>query len=782
MIKSNLPVILLKGLVVLPFGEARVELNNSITKKVIDISKLYHDNEVLIVTPINDLEENPDTSDLPRVGVVAKITSRIDLPNGNTRIVLSGAKRVRIVSYVNYSNEKEVLESIITGVKEDDYDEIEETALLRKLINELDKFISINPYISNSILNQIKGITDLEKLTDNVANFLPLTFEKRLNFALDFSRRSRAKKLIKEINIELAILELENKIELDLKSDLDEMQKEMILKEKIKIIKKELGEKDSKTEYIEVIKEKLNNSVISDDVRKRILNELERYSVTPEVSPELAVIRSYIDYLISIPWGKFTKDESDLNVIKNKLDKTHYGLTKVKERILEYIAVKLNNKNAPSPIICLVGPPGVGKTTLAESIAKCLNKNFAKISLGGINDPAELIGHRKTYIGSSPGKIISALIKSDSMNPVILLDEIDKLSKDYKGDPSSALLDLLDTNQNSSFVDNYIEEKVNLNNVTWILTANDINSISPILLDRLEIIYIDAYLDYEKVNIVKNYLIKRIKEKNGITNVNISISNSTIYKIIDGYTKESGVRELERLLNKIIRKIITENKFNNKKITNIVIKEKDLINYLSTVKYLPTRNSKSKIGFAKALAANPYGGSILEIEVTSYPGKEEFITTGSLGEVLKESIKISLSYIKSHLDDFGIEPNKLDKTIHLNFREGALPKDGPSAGTIITTTILSYLLDKKIPSNISMTGEMTLLGDVLPVGAIREKSYAAIKNGISTVFLSCENKRNVVKLDTIIKNKIKFVFVDNYMEIYDYIFKGGSKDEGQSKN
>ncbi len=773
MIKSNLPVILLKGLVVLPFGEARVELNNNITKKVIEISKLYHNNEVLIVTPINDLEENPDTSDLPRVGVVAKITSRIDLPNGNTRIVLSGIKRVRIVSYVNYSNEKDVLESIITSVKEDDYDEIEETGLLRKLINELDNFISINPYISNSILNQIKGITDLEKLTDNVANFLPLTFEKRLNFALDFSRRSRAKKLIKEINIELAILKLENKIELELKSDLDEMQKEMILKEKIKIIKKELGEKDSKTEYIETIKEKLNNSQINDDVRKRIENELERYSVTPEVSPELAVIRSYIDYLISIPWGKFTKDESDLNIIKNKLDKTHYGLTKVKERILEYIAVKLNNKNAPSPIICLVGPPGVGKTTLAESIAKCLNKNFAKISLGGINDPAELIGHRKTYIGSSPGKIISALIKSDSMNPVILLDEIDKLSKDYKGDPSSALLDLLDTNQNSSFVDNYIEEKVNLNNVTWILTANDINSISPILLDRLEIIYIDAYLDYEKVNIVKNYLIKRIKEKNGITSVNVSISDSTIYKIIDGYTKESGVRELERLLNKIIRKIITENKFNNNKITNIIIKEKDLVNYLSTVKYLPTRNSKSKVGFAKALAANPYGGSILEIEVTSYPGKEEFITTGSLGEVLKESIKISLSYIKAHLDDFGIDPKKLDKTIHLNFREGAISKDGPSAGTIITTTILSYLLDKKIPSSISMTGEMTLLGDVLPVGAIREKSYAAIKNGINTVFLSCENKRNVVKLDTIIKNKIKFVFVDNYIEIYNQIFKGG---------
>lgn len=777
MIKSNLPVILLKGLVILPLGDARIELNNNITIKVIDIAREYHDNQVLIVTPINDLEENPDTTDLPKVGVIAKIKTRIDAPNGNVKVVLSGIKRVKVLNYVNYSNEKNILESIITNVKEDDYDDIEETALLRKLIGQLEKFISVNPYISNSILNQIKSTNDLEKLTDIVANFLPLSYEKRLNFALDFSRKSRAKKLIKEINIELATIELENKIDIELKNDLDEMQKDMILKEKIKIIRKELGEKDSKTEYIDKINEKLKNPFINDDIKKRINSELERFSVTPDASPEIAVIRSYVDYLISIPWGTLTRDESNLMTIKNKLDKTHYGLNKAKERIIEYMAVKLNNKRTTSPIVCLVGPPGVGKTTLAESIAKCLNKNFIKISLGGINDPAELIGHRRTYIGSSPGKIITSLIKSGSMNPVILLDEVDKLSKDYKGDPASALLDLLDSNQNSSFVDNYIEEKVNLNNVTWILTANDIELIPPVLQDRLEIIYLDAYLDYEKVNIVKSYLLERVKDKNGINNVNINISDNVIYKIIDGYTKENGVRELERLLNKIIRKVITESKINNSKLSNIEIKEKDLVKYLSTVKYLPTRNTKSRVGLSKGLAANAYGGSILEIEVTSYPGKEEFITSGSLGDVLKESIKISLSYIKSNQEYFNIEPSKFNKTIHLNFREGAIPKDGPSAGTIITTTILSYLLDKKIPNNVSMTGEITLLGDILPVGAIREKCYAAVKNNINIIFLSCENKRNVVKLEPVIKNKIKFIFVDNYKEIFDYLFKRGNKDE-----
>lgn len=782
MFKTNLPVILLKGLVVLPLSDARVELNNDITKKVIEISKLYHNNEVLVVTPINDLEVNPDTSDLPTIGVVCKITSKLDLPNGNTRIVLNGIRRVRILEFVNYSNEKDILESVIVNLNTDEYSEIEETALLRKLLSLLEEFISINPYISNSILNQIKGISDLEKLTDIIANFLPLNFEKKLNFSLDYSRRSRAKKLIKEINVEMSVINLENKIDLELKKDLDEMQKEMILKDKIKIIRKELGEKDSKSEYIDLINSKLNNELMPSHIKSRIKSELERFSITPEVSPEIAVIRSYIDYLVSIPFGVFTTDETNLSTIKSELDKKHFGLNKVKSRILEYIAVKLNNEHTTSPIICLVGPPGVGKTTFAESIANSLNKNFVKISLGGINDPAELIGHRKTYIGSSPGKIITSLIKSGSMNPVILLDEVDKLSKDYKGDPAGALLDLLDTNQNSSFTDNYIEESINLNNVTWILTANDVNLIPPVLQDRLEIIYLDAYLDYEKVLIVKNYLLNKVKEKNGIKDVNVSISDEVIYKIIDGYTKESGVRELERLLNKIIRKIITNSMLNNKPIKNIVVKSNDLVKYLSTVKYLPNMKSLSKVGLTKALAVNSFGGCTLDIEVTSYDGDKDFIITGNLGEVLKESIRISLSYIKSNINKFNIDPSKLKKTIHLNFREGGVPKDGPSAGVMITTTIISHLLNKKVPTNISMTGEMTLLGDVLPVGGIREKSYIAIKNNINIIFLSCENKRNVVKLENVIKNKIKFIFVDNYMEIFDYIFKGGNINERQTKN
>lgn len=776
MIKNNLPVILLKGLVLLPQGDARIELNNDISKKVIEISKLYHNNEVLIATPINDLEESPDTGDLPKVGVIAKITSRIDLPNGNTRIVLSGEKRVKVLSYVNYSNETDVLESIFVTYRDEDYNEIEETALLRKLIGELDKYIGANPYISNSILNTIKGITDLDKLTDKIANFLPLTLEKKISLMVDMSRISRTKKLITEINIELAVLELENKIEVEFRKNLDQTQKELILKEKIKIIKQELGEKDSKTEYIENIKEKLKSGNIPYNIVTRIKSELSRYEITPEISPEIGVIRNYLDYLIKIPWGIHTKDEENLVTIEKALNASHYGLTEIKKRIIEYIAVKESSKNENPPIICLIGPPGVGKTSLASSIAHALKKNFAKISLGGINDPAELLGHRKTYIGSCPGKIINALIKTKSMNSLILLDEIDKVSDSYKGDTSSSLLDILDSSQNKMFVDNFIEEEINLSKITWVITANDKNTIPNVLLDRLEIIEISSYIKPEKIEIAKNYLVPSALKKVGLKK-QIEFSDEIIGNIIDNYTKESGVRELDRLINKIIRKIITESKLKNQKINYKKLETKDLKNYLKNEKYTTREKNENIPGYMVGLAYTPYGGETLELEVTSYKGENKFITTGSLGKILEESIKISLSYIKSQEEYFNIKEDDINKTFHLNFRETATPKEGPSAGTLITTCILSHIKKLKIPKNISMTGEITLLGEILPVGGIREKIMIAIRENIDIIYISVYNKQEIDELDEYLKNKITIKTVKNYKEIYKDLFERREKNE-----
>jgi ATP-dependent Lon protease len=773
MIKSNLPVILLKKLVLLPYQEVRIELNNKTSKKVVEISREYHNNEVLVVCPMNELETNPDASDLPKIGVVGRIKSSIELPNGNLRVLITGIRRVKIYSYVNYSNEEDVLESIITSFDENKIDEITETSVLRKLISDLEKYITSNPFISNSIISQIKGITELDKLTDLVSTFLPLSFDKKINLMLDVNPVSRAKFLIKEINVEIAIIELDNKLDNELKQDLENSQKEYILKEKIKLIKKELGERDNKSADIDYFREKIKSSKLPDKIEKRVLKEIERYEITPEISPEVSVIRTFIDYLLNIPWKSETKDEKDLGKISKKLNESHYGLEEAKTRIIEYIAVKSMSEEVISPIICLSGPPGTGKTTFAESVAAALNRNFVKVSLGGLSDTAELIGHRKTYIGSAPGKIITSLVKAKSKNPVFLLDEIDKLTKDFRGDPASVLLDILDPKQNSHFVDNYIEEEVDLSKVLFILTANDVFNIPLALYDRLEIINISGYSENEKIKIAENHLIKSAESNNGITKNFISFERDAIKEIISGYTRESGVRELDRNINKIIRKIVTENKLKKLSLKKKTITEGDVKKYLKDELFTKkTNRTESYVGYIQGLAYTPLGGATLEIEVTTYKGKGEIKCTGHLGEVINESVLVTIGYIKSNSSYFKIKEDIFDKNdIHINFRENAIFKDGPSAGVAITTVILSYLLNKEIPKNISMSGEITLKGDILPVGGIKEKALAALNANITEIYLPVENKKDVTELESDIKDKIEFIFVKNYNEIFESIFK-----------
>ncbi len=771
MIKSNLPVILLKNLVLLPHQEVRVEIKSNVSKKVTEISKMYHDSEVLVVCPLNSLEEKPDASDLPKIGVVGKIKSVIELPNGNMRIIISGLYRVKVISYVNYSNEEEVLDSIITSIDNNE-SEIETTAYSRKLMSELESYVNKNPFITNSIMSQLKPGVSLDKMTDLIGGFLTLSFEKKLSLMLDSSPISRSKTLIKEIAIESAVIDLESHIETQIKKTLDDSEKEYILKEKLKVIKDELGESISKEEEVINLRDKVNLGNYPEKIKKKLLSEIDRYDSSSEMSPDAGIIRNYIEYLLSIPWLKSTRDEKDLIKIEKKLNSSHYGMNEAKNRIIEYIAVKSISDEVNSPIICLVGPPGVGKTTFAESISSALNRQFVKISLGGMSDSSELVGHRRAYIGSNPGKIVSSLIKCESNNPVFLLDEVDKLKKDYKGDPASTLLDILDVSQNKRFVDNYVDEEIDLSKVLFILTANDISSIPIALLDRLEIINLEGYSDEEKVFICENYLIPNILKKHGLKNNTIKIETEAIYKIINDYTSEAGVRELERSISKIIRKVITEHIKSSRKIVSIRIHENDLSKYLD--KELYENKNKREInhtGVIHAVACNNLGGATLDIECSMFQGSGNVTYTGSLGDITKESIDVAISYIKSNYKEFEIDNNIFkENDIHIHFTEAGVNKDGPSAGSAIITVILSLIKNIKIPDNISMSGEISLKGDILKVGGIKEKAIAAKRNNINKIFIPKENLNDVEWLEQNLKNSIEFIGVSNYLEIYKEIF------------
>ena len=771
MIKSNLPVILLKNLVLLPHQEVRVEIKSSVSKKVTEIAKTYHDSEVLVVCPLNSLEEKPDVSDLPRIGVVGKIKSVIDLPNGNMRIIISGLYRVKVISYVNYSNEDEVLDSIITNLENTD-SEIETTAYQRKLLSELETYVSKNPFITNSIMSQVRPGITLDKLTDLVGDFLTLSFDKKLSLMLDGSPISRSKILIKEIAVESAIIDLEGQIETQIKKNLDDSEKEYILKEKLKVIKDELGESVSKAEEVINLRDMVNTNNYPDNIKKKLLSEIDRYDAASEMSPDAGIIRNYIEYLLNIPWNSFTRDEKDLSKIEKKLNTSHYGMEEAKNRIVEYIAVKSISHDVNSPIICLVGPPGVGKTTFAESISNALNRKFVKISLGGMSDSSELVGHRRAYIGSNPGRIITSLIKCGSSNPVFLLDEVDKLKKDYKGDPASTLLDILDVSQNKRFTDNYVDEEVDLSKVLFILTANDIASIPAPLLDRLEIINLSGYTESEKILICENYIIPDMLKRHGLKNNIIKFDQDALKKIINDYTNEAGVRELERLLSKIIRKIITEHLKSSRKLVGFRVSPNDLKHYLDKEIYSETQVKEiTHTGVIHALACNNMGGTSLDIECSTYKGKGDFTFTGSLGDVTRESISVAISYIRSNYKEFKIDEDFFnDHDLHIHFTEAGILKDGPSAGSAIVSVILSLIKDVMIPSDISMTGEITLKGDILKVGSIKEKAIAAKRNNITKLYIPKDNMDDVNYLDADLRNAIDFIGVSNYEEIYEELF------------
>lgn len=764
MVETNLPILYLREVVLLPYNEIRLEFTNDKDKKVLSISERIHDSHLLLVNLSDPLEESPSFNELPKIGILGKIKSKIDLPNGTTRVVIQGIDRVQISSLIESSD---ILSAFVIPTKEYDYNEIEASALRRVLYRKLDEYIDISPYMSNTVLGRINDVKNINKLSDIIVSELPLEYKDILKYVEITNPMYRIKLIIEDLSKEIETVRLENEIEDNLKVKLEEEQREYMLKEKIRLIKEELGEADLKEEDINKIKTKMNKLEIPENIIKRLNEEIERYSLTSPSSPETTTIRTYIDWLLSLPWNKESKDNTDIKKIEEVLNKSHFGLDSVKRRIIEYIAVKKKTNTSNSPILCLVGPPGVGKTSLASSIAKALNKDFVKVSLGGINDEAEILGHRRTYIGASPGKIIQQMKKSGSINPVFLIDEVDKLTKDYKGDPASALLEVLDREQNSHFCDNYIEEEFDLSKVLFILTANNISEIPSPLLDRLEIIELSSYTIYEKISIAKYHLIPNLLEDYKIKNV--KFTDAAIEKIITSYTKEAGARDLYRQIDSVIRKVI----ISKDKSTKVVIDTGDIESYLGATKYtLITNDENNKTGIVNGLAYTPYGGTILKVTCTLYPGKGNITLTGALGDVIKESIYIALSYIKANNAKFKIDYKIFEEVdFHFHIEEGGIPKDGPSAGITIVTAILSLLKNKIISNKISMTGEITLRGKILPVGGLKEKLISAVTNGIDTVYLPLASSKEFTELPSEVKDKLNIVLVEDYEDIYKSLFK-----------
>lgn len=746
---KNLPILLLKKLSILPTAEVRLELNNELSQKIIEVGLNKFDKKVVVILPKETKEESLGVSDLPNVGVLCLIKSSIILPNKNYRVVLKGLNRVKINNYSNYRYNKSILVGNVKMIYIDNGESVESIALKKKLISLLKKYIASSNEVSNSVLSKIKEELTLDELTDIIVNFLKFPIDKKIAYMNEFNEVERAKMLIKDISIELEILSLDHKIDNEIRDSLEKEQKEFLIKNKIDKLNEELGVKNSKDNEISEYLAKINNLDVSEEIRNKLLTELKKYEYTPVNNPEISVIRTYLDTLINLPFNKSSEEESNLKKISEYLDKTHFKMDEVKNRIKEYAYFKEKNPNLENPIICLVGSPGVGKSTIASSIAGALKRKFYKISVGGLNDSSELIGHRRTYLGASPGKIMEAIIKCNTNNPVILIDEVDKIVKDYKGDPSSTLLDILDSNLNKNFTDNYIEESFDLSKVLFILTANDVNSINPVLRDRLEIIYIDNYTSFDKKDIAIKYLLPKICQKYSIKKINIT--EEEIVELINNYTIEPGIRELERLLDKIIRYMLING-----------IKKEPNFNLILGLPIKSNKEEELVIGQSNIIGVSPYNGATVKI---SSIYSKDMILTGNIGNNLKNSILMVLSYLrnKKYINE--------DDYFHINFNVNKYTLDGYSGGLGVASSIISLVSNKRIDKNICFIGAIDLYGRVLKVSRLRDKIITCYNNNLNIIYLPIQNKIDEEYIPEEVLQKVKLRYISTFDEVYNELFK-----------
>jgi len=761
--KRIYPVLPLRNVVVFPNTVLPVFVGRRRSLASLEES-LKKDKLIILVTQKVEEEEEPDVEGLFNIGTLAQILQSVKLPDGTERVIVEAIKRVKIISY---TKKEPFLEAEVLEIEEKFETTPKLEALTRVTLDLYSEYVKLSKKIPIDTLTTIQDIDNPSRFADVVASniIVPLSDKQKMLELLNVEERIEY--LIKILSKEVELLRISNEIEEKVKSQVDKTQKEYFLREQLKAIKKELGESEEYGEEVEEYREKIKNRNLPQYVLDKFNEELKRLAKMPPMAMEASVIRTYLDWILDLPWDKETKDEIDIKKAKKILDEDHYGLTDIKERILEYLAVRRLTKRPKSPILCFIGPPGVGKTSLGKSIARALGRKFVHVSLGGIRDEAEIRGHRRTYVGALPGRVIQGIKEANSKNPVFLLDEIDKVGIDFRGDPSAALLEALDPDQNSHFSDHFIEIPFDLSDVLFITTGNVTHTIPPALLDRMEIIYLPGYTEDEKLEIAKKYLFKKQLEYNGLTEKDVNITDEAYLKIIREYTRESGLRELERQISKILRKIAKEKLEKDEKFKKVNINLKNIISYLEYPLYrFGIKEESDEIGVATGLSWTPFGGDITKIEVVKMKGNGKLILTGQLGDVMKESAQAAFSYIRAKMDHLKIKDKEFYKKydFHVHVPEGAVPKDGPSAGIAMIAAMVSSITEIPIKKEVAMTGEITLSGKVLPIGGLKIKVLAAHRAGIKEIVIPKENENDLHKIPESIKKSLKFHLIERVEE------------------